>query len=97
MMTAALARCAARSTPGIVKTLRALAAMVIALPLAIIARSIALPLTISARELGKSFMTLGGRPTWSAFSKSFAETFAMGSSSRPTGLFVSKNNKPAGL
>jgi hypothetical protein len=44
--------------------------MVIAFPLAIIALSMAFPLTINALELGKSVTTLGGRPIWSAFSKS---------------------------
>jgi hypothetical protein len=41
-----------------------------ALPLPIMARSITLPLTIRALELGNRLTTLGGRPIWSAFSKS---------------------------
>jgi hypothetical protein len=49
---------------------RPLAAMVMALPFAIMARSMALPLTIKAFELGNSLTMFGGRPTVSAFSKS---------------------------
>src|SRR4030042_2028844 len=46
------------------------AAMVMALPLAIMARSITLPLTSSALEFGKSLTTFGGRPISSALLKS---------------------------
>ena len=72
MMTAALARCAARSAPRMAKELRPFAAMAMALPLARIARSTTLPLTSSALEFGNRALMLGGRPTWRAFSKSSA-------------------------
>jgi hypothetical protein len=52
------------------KVLRPFAAMVIALPLAIMARSITFPLTSSAFELGKSLTMFGGLPVRRAFSKS---------------------------
>ena len=46
--------------------------MAMALPLARIARSMTFPLTMSAFEFGNSVLMFGGRPTWSAFSKSAA-------------------------
>src|SRR5512138_2015702 len=59
------------------KRLRALAAMVMALPLARRARSTAFPETSSAFELGNSFAMLGGRPTASARVNSLPETLPM--------------------
>src|SRR5450759_1807673 len=72
MMRAALALCAARSAPRMTKELRPLAAIAMALPFSRIARSTTLPLTISALECGNRDVMLGGRPTWTALSKSFA-------------------------
>ena len=89
MMRAALALWAARSAPRMTKELRPLAAMAMALPLARIARSTTLPLTISALEFGNRALMLGGRPTWSAFSKSSAyamEGLLQGVVDAPTGI-----------
>src|SRR5450759_2723235 len=72
MMRAALALCAARSAPRMTKELRPLAAIAMALPFSRIARSTTLPLTISALEFGNRDVMLGGRPTWTALSKSSA-------------------------
>ncbi len=72
MMTAALARCAARNAPRMANELRPLAAMAMALPFARMARSTTLPLTISALEFGNRDVIVGGRPTWRALSKSSA-------------------------
>ena len=73
MMMAAFAFWAANSAPLAPNEFRALAAIVMALPLAIMARSITLPLTINAFEFGNSFTMFGGRPTDRAFSKSALE------------------------